>query len=50
MIELIAYLDKVGTQYSPRRHATIVAFMVQKFGVTSSEAEAAIHQWLEARH
>jgi len=49
MAELIAYLNKVGSQYTPRRHATVVAFMVQTFGVTAAEAEDAIAQWLESR-
>ena len=49
MDQLLAYLEKVGAQYKPHRHATIVAFMVQKFGVTQDEAEIAISQWLESR-
>ena len=49
MDQLLAYLEKVGNQYKPHRHKTVVACMIAKFGVTVDEAEAAVASWLESR-
>ena len=44
--EHLEYLAKVRTQYSARRHATVVAFMSQKYGLSLSKAESIVRYWL----
>lgn len=47
--DMLAYLDKVGNEYKPHRHRTIVLHMVKRFAIDEADADDAVRYWLASR-